>query len=52
MPILIKINVPVINCYTFRGDNVYESKFGNEMLYSLPCRLFIESVIVLITIIA
>jgi len=47
MPILIKINVPVINCNTFRGDNVYESKFYSVMLYPLSCQLFIESVIVL-----
>ena len=47
MPILIKINVPAINCNTFIGDNVYESKFWSAMLYPLSCQLFIENVIVL-----
>ena len=43
MPILIKINVPVINCNTFRGDNVLESKCYSVMLYLFSCELFIEA---------
>jgi len=50
MPILIKINVPVINCNKFRGDNFLESTCYNVMLYPFSCELFMEAVIVLSTI--